>query len=141
MPQPPHVWAPHELIDPDHLAAYQAYKRNSTGELRDVDLHLPVDVLWFHRFQSNFMELEDTEPLKPEKHKMAQPAEMGGWFRRGQRSSWISATADGSGVRKLAAAAGEAADSWEGMAAAAGAREEGGAVEWSNTCKAVPVLA
>ncbi|KAK0603484.1 hypothetical protein LWI29_005483 [Acer saccharum] len=60
MPQPPHVWAPHELIDPDHLAAYQAYKRNSTGELRDVDLHLPVDVLWFHRFQSNFMELEDT---------------------------------------------------------------------------------
>ncbi|KAI9194780.1 hypothetical protein LWI28_009135 [Acer negundo] len=60
MPQPPHVWAPHELIDPDHLAAYQAYKRNSTGELRDVDLQLPVDVLWFHRFQSNFMELEDT---------------------------------------------------------------------------------
>ncbi|KAK0588107.1 hypothetical protein LWI29_034452 [Acer saccharum] len=64
MPQPPHVWAPHELIDPDHLAAYQAYKRNSTGELRDVDLHLPVDVLWFHRFQSNFMELEDTEDGK-----------------------------------------------------------------------------
>ncbi|KAI9153910.1 hypothetical protein LWI28_018320 [Acer negundo] len=46
--------------DPDHLAAYQAYKRNSTGELRDVDLQLPIDVLWFHRFQSNFMELEDT---------------------------------------------------------------------------------
>ncbi|KAI9159883.1 hypothetical protein LWI28_002849 [Acer negundo] len=63
MPQPPHVWAPHELIDPDHLAAYQAYKRNSTGELRDVDLQLPVDVLWFHRFQSNFMELEDTSWL------------------------------------------------------------------------------
>ncbi|KAI9157168.1 hypothetical protein LWI28_017856 [Acer negundo] len=60
MPQPPHVLATHELIDPDHLAAYQAYKRNSTGELRDVDLQLPVDVLWFHRFQSNFMELEDT---------------------------------------------------------------------------------
>ncbi|KAI9194198.1 hypothetical protein LWI28_003886 [Acer negundo] len=31
-PQPAHVWAPHALIDPDHLAAYQAYKRNSTGE-------------------------------------------------------------------------------------------------------------
>ncbi|KAK1577086.1 hypothetical protein Q3G72_018882 [Acer saccharum] len=60
MPQPPHVWAPHELIDHDHLAAYQADKRNLTGELRDMDLHVPVDVLWFHRFQSNFMELEDT---------------------------------------------------------------------------------
>ncbi|KAI9153218.1 hypothetical protein LWI28_007865 [Acer negundo] len=43
-PQPAHVWAPHALIDPDHLAAYQAYKRNSTGELRDVDLLEPVGV-------------------------------------------------------------------------------------------------
>ena len=33
MPQPTHVWAPYALIDPDHLAAYQAYKRSSTGEL------------------------------------------------------------------------------------------------------------
>ncbi|KAI9185618.1 hypothetical protein LWI28_008868 [Acer negundo] len=59
-PQPAHVWAPHALIDPDHLAAYQAYKRNSTGELRDVDLLEPVGVPWFHRFQTNIMELEDT---------------------------------------------------------------------------------
>ncbi|KAI9176257.1 hypothetical protein LWI28_000486 [Acer negundo] len=59
-PQPAHVWAPHALIDPDHLAAYQAYKRNSTGELRDVDLLEPVGVPWFHRFQTNTMELEDT---------------------------------------------------------------------------------
>ncbi|KAI9164851.1 hypothetical protein LWI28_003243 [Acer negundo] len=59
-PQPPHVWAPHVLIDPDHLTAYQAYKRNSTGELRDVDLLEPVGVPWFHRFQTNIMELEDT---------------------------------------------------------------------------------
>ncbi|KAI9194906.1 hypothetical protein LWI28_010045 [Acer negundo] len=42
--------APHALIDPDHLAAYQAYKRNSTEELRDVDLLEPVGVPWFHRF-------------------------------------------------------------------------------------------
>ncbi|KAI9201680.1 hypothetical protein LWI28_027328 [Acer negundo] len=62
-PQPAHVWAPHALIDPDHLAAYQAYKRNSTGELRDVDLLEPVGVPWFHRFQTNTMELEDTERL------------------------------------------------------------------------------
>ncbi|KAI9198457.1 hypothetical protein LWI28_016187 [Acer negundo] len=60
MPQPPHVWAPHELIYPNHLAAYQAYKRNSTGELRDVDLLEPVGVFWFHRFQTNIMKLEDT---------------------------------------------------------------------------------
>ncbi|KAI9200414.1 hypothetical protein LWI28_007504 [Acer negundo] len=59
-PQPAHVWAPHALIDPDHLAAYQAYKRNSTGELRDVDLLEPIGVPWFHRFQTNIMELEDT---------------------------------------------------------------------------------
>ncbi|KAI9182110.1 hypothetical protein LWI28_022193 [Acer negundo] len=59
-PQPAHVWAPHALIDPDHLAAYQAYKRNSTGELRDVDLLEPVGVPWFQRFQTNSMELEDT---------------------------------------------------------------------------------
>ncbi|KAI9165246.1 hypothetical protein LWI28_010355 [Acer negundo] len=58
--QPPHVWAPHALIDPDHLAAYQAYKRNSTGELRDMDLLESVGVPWFHRFQTNIMELEDT---------------------------------------------------------------------------------
>ncbi|KAI9170411.1 hypothetical protein LWI28_027490 [Acer negundo] len=58
-PQPAHVWAPHALIDPDHLAAYQAYKRNSTGELRDVDLLELVGVPWFHRFQTNTMELED----------------------------------------------------------------------------------
>ncbi|KAK4857846.1 hypothetical protein QYF36_007161 [Acer negundo] len=63
MPQPPHVWAPHELIDPNHLAAYQAYKRNSTRELRDVDLLEPVGVFWFHRFQTNIMELEDTSWL------------------------------------------------------------------------------
>ncbi|KAI9159879.1 hypothetical protein LWI28_002789 [Acer negundo] len=59
-PQPAHVWASHALIDPDHLAAYQAYKRNSTGELYDVDLLEPVGVPWFHRFQTNIMELEDT---------------------------------------------------------------------------------
>ncbi|KAI9153380.1 hypothetical protein LWI28_010521 [Acer negundo] len=59
-PQPAHVWAPHALIDPDHLAAYQAYKRNSTGELRDVDLLEPVGVPWFQRFQTNSIELEDT---------------------------------------------------------------------------------
>ncbi|KAI9182237.1 hypothetical protein LWI28_023370 [Acer negundo] len=52
--------APHALIDPDHLAVYQAYKRNSTEELRDVDLLEPVGVPWFHRFQTNIMELEDT---------------------------------------------------------------------------------
>ncbi|KAK4840784.1 hypothetical protein QYF36_018087 [Acer negundo] len=63
MPQPPHVWAPHALIDPDHLAAYQAYKRNSTKELRDVDLLESVGVPWFHRFQTNIMELEDTSWL------------------------------------------------------------------------------
>ncbi|KAI9198516.1 hypothetical protein LWI28_017290 [Acer negundo] len=62
-PQPAHVWAPHALIDPDHLAAYQAYKRNSTGELRDVDLLEPVGVPWFQRFQTNSMELEDTSWL------------------------------------------------------------------------------
>ncbi|KAI9187080.1 hypothetical protein LWI28_024170 [Acer negundo] len=59
-PQPPHVWTPHALIDLDHLVTYQAYKRNSTGELRNVDLLEPVGVPWFHRFQTNIMELEDT---------------------------------------------------------------------------------
>ncbi|KAK4844594.1 hypothetical protein QYF36_022126 [Acer negundo] len=59
-PQPPHVWAPHVLIGPDHVAAHQAYKRNSTGELRDVDLLEPVGVPWSHRFQTNIMEFEDT---------------------------------------------------------------------------------
>ncbi|KAK4838632.1 hypothetical protein QYF36_015209 [Acer negundo] len=51
---------PHDLLDSDHFAAYQAYKRNTTGELRDVDIHLPVGVTWFQRFQTNFMELKDT---------------------------------------------------------------------------------
>ncbi|KAI9153521.1 hypothetical protein LWI28_012586 [Acer negundo] len=60
MPQPPDVWAPHTLIDSNHLVAYQAYRRNSTRELRDVDLLEPVGVPWFHRFQTNIMELEDT---------------------------------------------------------------------------------
>ncbi|KAK0589825.1 hypothetical protein LWI29_018980 [Acer saccharum] len=62
MPQPAHEWVPHGLVDPDKLASYIAHKRNLTGELRDVDLHDPVGigVTWFHRFQTNFMELEDT---------------------------------------------------------------------------------
>ena len=32
-PPPPHEWMPHGLVDPDHLMAYKAYKRNQTGEL------------------------------------------------------------------------------------------------------------
>ncbi|KAI9197010.1 hypothetical protein LWI28_028979 [Acer negundo] len=49
--------------DLDHLTAYQAYKRNLIGELRDVDLLKPIGVPWFHQFQTNIMELEDTSWL------------------------------------------------------------------------------
>ncbi|KAI9162584.1 hypothetical protein LWI28_028725 [Acer negundo] len=58
-----HAFKPYDLLDPDHVTAYQAYKRNTTGELRDVDIHIPVGVTWFQRFQTNFMELEDTSWL------------------------------------------------------------------------------
>ncbi|KAK4859970.1 hypothetical protein QYF36_015187 [Acer negundo] len=54
-----HAFKPYDLLDPDHVTAYQAYKRNTTGELRDVDIHIPVGVTWFQRFQTNFIELED----------------------------------------------------------------------------------
>ncbi|KAK1571685.1 hypothetical protein Q3G72_021308 [Acer saccharum] len=60
MPPPPHEWMPHKLVDPNQFEAYHAYKRAFTGELCDVDLHELVGVTWFHRFQTNFMELEDT---------------------------------------------------------------------------------
>ncbi|KAK3229995.1 hypothetical protein Dsin_001876 [Dipteronia sinensis] len=33
------------------------------GELRDVDLHEAVGVTWFQRFQTNFMDLQDTSLL------------------------------------------------------------------------------
>ncbi|KAK2648651.1 hypothetical protein Ddye_016140 [Dipteronia dyeriana] len=56
-----HVFAPNALVDADQLAAYKAFKRNDTGELRDVDLLEPVDVTWFHRLQQNYTELFDTE--------------------------------------------------------------------------------
>ncbi|KAK4848942.1 hypothetical protein QYF36_019046 [Acer negundo] len=55
-----HAFKPYDLLDPNHVTAYQAYKRNTTGELRDVNIHIPVGVTWFQRFQTNFMELEDT---------------------------------------------------------------------------------
>ncbi|KAK0593542.1 hypothetical protein LWI29_038421 [Acer saccharum] len=55
-----HVFNPHDLIDPYYIAAYKAYKRNTTGETRDVDLPLPVGVTWFQRFQTNFMDLEES---------------------------------------------------------------------------------
>ncbi|KAK0586763.1 hypothetical protein LWI29_011874 [Acer saccharum] len=57
-----HEWNPHGLVDPEQLAAYEDYKRSMSGELRDVDLHDPVGVpvTWFHRLQTNLMELEDT---------------------------------------------------------------------------------
>ena len=32
-PPSPHEWMPHGLVDPDHLVAYKAYKRNQMGEL------------------------------------------------------------------------------------------------------------
>ena len=31
-PTSQHIFSPHALVDPDHLAAYQAYKRNTTEE-------------------------------------------------------------------------------------------------------------
>ncbi|KAI9177581.1 hypothetical protein LWI28_016890 [Acer negundo] len=55
-----HAFKPYDLLDLDHVTAYQAYKRNTTGELHDVDIHIPIGVTWFQRFQTNFMDLEDT---------------------------------------------------------------------------------
>ncbi|KAK3224686.1 hypothetical protein Dsin_004548 [Dipteronia sinensis] len=55
-----HTFRPNDLADADQLAAYRAYKRNVTEELRDVDLMTPMPVPWFHRLQTNSMELEDT---------------------------------------------------------------------------------
>ncbi|KAK0598558.1 hypothetical protein LWI29_035844 [Acer saccharum] len=62
MPPPEHVWNPHGLVHPEQLAAYEDYKRSTSGELRDVDLHdlVGVPITWFHRLQTNLMELEDT---------------------------------------------------------------------------------
>ncbi|KAI9177646.1 hypothetical protein LWI28_017719 [Acer negundo] len=37
-----HAFKPYDLLDPDHVTAYQAYKRNTTGELYHIDAYLLI---------------------------------------------------------------------------------------------------
>ncbi|KAI9200925.1 hypothetical protein LWI28_015135 [Acer negundo] len=63
-----HAFKPYDLLDPDHVTAYQAYKRNTRGNF---------GVTWFQRFQTNFMDLKDTHIdaylLILRKHQQAYP--------------------------------------------------------------------
>ncbi|KAK3225082.1 hypothetical protein Dsin_004944 [Dipteronia sinensis] len=71
-----HTFRPNDLVDADQFAAYQAYKRNVTGEF-DVDLMTPVPVTWFHRSQTNFMELEDMSMLEFQWRRIMPPDAVG----------------------------------------------------------------
>ncbi|KAK2659143.1 hypothetical protein Ddye_005676 [Dipteronia dyeriana] len=67
---PGHVFNPQELVDDTQLKVYRAYKRNINGELRDIDLLEPVDAVWFHRLQTNFMDVDDQSFLEHQYRKM-----------------------------------------------------------------------
>ncbi|KAK2642038.1 hypothetical protein Ddye_023801 [Dipteronia dyeriana] len=58
------------MVDGDQLKAYLAFKKNINGELRDIDLLEPVDTIWFHRMQTNFMDLDDKSYLEHQYKKM-----------------------------------------------------------------------